>query len=444
MNNTKFYDILQVPKTASNEDIKKAYKKLAMKWHPDKWTTKNDAEKAKAEEKFKEITSAYEILSDPKKREMYDQYGEEGMKGQFDHEEIFKNMFGGGFPFSFGGGGGRQQPKQIKMPDIVKVINFNLLSSYTGKSVEFEVTRYNIKKDKTITKSDLVCKECNGNGRVMKMRQMGPGMISQMQQPCTKCEASGFIFSDDFFEKKNQKFSRNIPKGVINGQKIIIENNGHEIPEFLKDKENTRTNIVLVINEEREYTVNKHTYTRGINNNPFNLALDITLKPHEAICGGYKNIPHIDGKNICINIPPLVMFDKTHTLIVPKMGMPIYKQKDNFGDLFVTLHLEESVSLEPEKVKSIWKILTNTDMDAENSKNLKKSHSGSLTGILTVDSYKDSSALRDSEHNKHEFMKNQHKSSGHGHSSHHHQHNDDDDDDNDDGGGPRMANCAQQ
>lgn len=143
VDNEKFYKALGVEKTASADDIKKAFRKLALQYHPDKNPS------AEAAEKFKEISAAYEVLSDPQKRETYDQFGEEGLQGQGFHasnaEDIFAQFFGGAF-----GGGGRRGPR--KGEDINYQLAVTLKELYTGKTSKIKVTR------------NVLCQGCNGKG----------------------------------------------------------------------------------------------------------------------------------------------------------------------------------------------------------------------------------------------------------------------------------------
>jgi len=417
----RLYDVLGLSPSATEAEIKKSFRTLALKWHPDKWANTTPEKMKIAEDKFKEITEANEILSDPRKREIYDKYGEDAVKGNGGpggggmNEEILRQMFGnmgGGFsPF----GGGFQQQRQEKkptMPNIVTKVDLDLKQTYSGTNVQFEVERYNL-KDKQPTEKDMICGTCKGRGMTIRLVQMGPGMMSQSQQACAKCSGTGFVFPDEFFEKKVQKFSRAIPKGITNGQKIVIENNGHMIPKCFKDQfvGQERSDIILVISEERTYTMGDSRYIRGVNNNPFDLRIDISLKPHEAICGGYRNITFLNGKIITIDIPAGSVFKKNdddnaeNIIVIPSLGMPYYKQKSAYGDLFVVLGLSEPLKLNQDKLKKIWKIISDTDMDESNKKVLKESTSDGVVGGMRLDEYRESDVYKKSERNQQESRK---------------------------------------
>eukprot|EP01116_Phalansterium_solitarium_P020545 TRINITY_DN6103_c0_g1_i1.p1 TRINITY_DN6103_c0_g1~~TRINITY_DN6103_c0_g1_i1.p1 ORF type:complete len:284 (+),score=30.40 TRINITY_DN6103_c0_g1_i1:113-964(+) len=190
---TEFYERLEITPDADQDTIKKSYRKMAIKYHPDK-NPNNPA----AAEKFKEVSEAYEVLSDPEKKEVYDKYGKEGLKeggGMRDAADIFAQFFGGGSPFSsFFGGGGRGGPK--KGDDIVHELAVTLEDLYKGKTTKLSVTRNKIcpKCEGSGTKVGGVsasCKTCNGSGRRMVIRQLGPGMIQQMQTVCDDCGGKG-------------------------------------------------------------------------------------------------------------------------------------------------------------------------------------------------------------------------------------------------------------
>lgn len=438
---SKLYDVLGIRPNATEQEIKKAFRKSALVWHPDKWADKSKEDQLNAETKMKELTEAYGILSNPEKREQYDQFGLDGFKNGGEHEinpedisQMFAQMGMGGFDGfgGFGGFGKRQQKKEFTIPDLVHVLSVNVKDTYMGSLIEFEVPRYNLKSGKQPTKEQMLCSDCKGKGSKTKLTPMGPGMMRQSEQKCNKCAGEGLYFSDDFFDKKVQKFSRTLPKGIMNNEKIVIEEKGHEIPDCFSDKFNgqKRTNIILVIDESREVVIEGYKYVRGVNRSPFNLALDLDIEPHEAICGTFKNIPYINGENICIKIPPGTIFLKPqHVVIVPKLGMPFYKQKGSFGELFVLLNVKEKFDVDDDKLKKIWKILTNSTMDQDTSKVLKKSKDEFIDS-MTVEQYTDSDAQKTTDKNQRAFNKTMAE-------------HDEDDDDEDDRGRPN-GGCAQQ
>lgn len=207
---TKLYEVLGVEKDATEKDIKKAYRKLAVKHHPDKGGD---------EHLFKEINAAYEILSDPKKRELYDKYGLEGVEadgapGAAGGEDLFSMFFGGG-----GGGGRRSGPR--KGPSIQHPLKVSLEDLYNGKTVKLAVNR------KVIVGESKVCETCGGQGAVMEVRQLGPGMITQMQRACSACQGQGTTAKT---KSERQVLEVHVEKGAQHNQKISFRGMADEIP----------------------------------------------------------------------------------------------------------------------------------------------------------------------------------------------------------------------
>eukprot|EP00689_Sawyeria_marylandensis_P003567 EC826024.1.p1 GENE.EC826024.1~~EC826024.1.p1 ORF type:complete len:233 (+),score=124.15 EC826024.1:36-734(+) len=215
----KFYDILGVKKEATQDEIRLAYKKLALKFHPDK-----NLDDKNAAEKFKEINAAYEVLKDEKKRELYDKYGEEGLKsggawaGGTDPMDIFSQFFGFGGDSFFGGKKGKEGPKHGE--DVIHGINVSLEDLFNGTTKKIKITRTRncpkcegtgaTEKDKVVK-----CKECEGTGRVIKIHQIHPGFVQQVSTICPKCEGQGKTI-DKKFICQNCK-----GKKVISDQKIL-------------------------------------------------------------------------------------------------------------------------------------------------------------------------------------------------------------------------------
>ena len=243
-----YYEVLGVSKSTSPNEIKSQYRKLALKFHPDRNKTKEAAEH------FKEISEAYAVLSDPEKRKIYDQHGHAGVDGRYSTDDIFQgasanfsDIFGrsgGGFDsifesiFGRGGGFGTQQPRGS---DLLYQTSISLEDVLSGKKMEIELKK-NIECNicsgsgcKPGT-SQKTCDNCNGQGQVRKSRSMGfasfvtvepcsscRGRGSLIETPCTECKGSG--------KKKGiKKIEFDIPPGIDNGD-YTIPNEGDEVPD---------------------------------------------------------------------------------------------------------------------------------------------------------------------------------------------------------------------
>lgn len=225
----KLYETLGIEKSATEQEIKKAYRKAAIKHHPDKGGD---------EHKFKEISAAYEILSDPEKRKTYDQYGleglDEGAGGAAARGEDLFSMF-------FGGGGRSRRGGPRKGPAVNHPIKVSLEDLYNGKTVKLAVNR------KTIVGESKVCSKCKGQGAVMEVRQIGPGMITQMQRTCDAC---GGIGHEAKTKTERKVLEVHVEKGMRHNQKITFPGMADETP-------GVETGDVNFIVQEKEHELFK-------------------------------------------------------------------------------------------------------------------------------------------------------------------------------------------
>lgn len=232
MNQRDYYELLEVSRSASDAEIKKAYRKLAMKYHPDR-----NPDDASAEEKFKEIQNAYSILSDPQKRSAYDQFGHAGVDpsrgggggfGGFGDvfEDIFENIFSGGR------GAGRQSRGQ-RGADLQMNVQLTLEEAASGKEIEISVPRHGTcttcdgsgSKKGSTPKS---CETCNGIGQV----RIQQGFFS-IQQTCPSCHGEGQVITDPCTDchgqgrvRESKKLTVKVPAGVDNGDRVRLSGEG--------------------------------------------------------------------------------------------------------------------------------------------------------------------------------------------------------------------------
>jgi len=243
---SKLYETLEVDKDADAKEIKKAYRRLSRQHHPDKGGD---------EHKFKEINAAYEILSDPEKREKYDRYGLEGVNdegGGGGGEDLFSMFFGGGRR-------GRSGPR--KGPSVNHPLRVSLEDLYNGKTVKLAVNR------KVIVGETKTCTKCRGQGAVMEVRQIGPGMITQVQRHCDACGGQGTIAET---KSERKVLEVHIDKGMKHNEKITFRNMADEIP-------NMEAGDVNFIVQEKDHDLFKRK------NADLLVTKDISL--NQALCG---------------------------------------------------------------------------------------------------------------------------------------------------------------
>merc|ERR1719162_2852197 len=266
---TKFYKLLEVEKDASDADIKKAYRKLAVKHHPDKGGDP---------EKFKEVTRAYEVLSDSEKRAKYDRFGEEGLEdggGGGDPSDIFEAFFGGG------GRGGRQKQRRPKTKDVVQPLKVTLEQLYGGATKKMAITRQVIDKKKGVQK----CSACDGRGVKVEVVRMGP-MIQQMQSQCNACGGEGKAFKT---KQEREVLEVAITKGSPDGHKVPFREMADEHPD-------ADTGDVIFVLKQQEHADFKR---KGAD-----LFIERKISLVEALCGFKMQLTHLDGRKLLIKTSP--------------------------------------------------------------------------------------------------------------------------------------------
>lgn len=354
-----YYEILEIDKTASEEEIKKAYRKGALKWHPDKHP---DATKAEAEQKFKAISEAHNVLSDPEKKRIYDLQGEDGLK---QHEagannpgmnpfgtnpnNFFNMFFGGQNPFGFPGGNTRQpmikkvEPKSVIIPVTLKDLYFG-----SKKKVTIPLRQLCVGCQGMGGKNAVTCASCNGMGMVVISKMVGPNMIQQTQTicsacngrkkrvetACTTCNTVGTVNNDVEFIVK-------IEPGMDNNDKMLFQNQGNE------NYEEERGDVIFILSlndPDKRFTKMKHhlVYTHNI-------------KIGDAIAGTRVVIEHFNGENIVYDEVGIIP-DKSYRILKGK-GMPR-------GDLYVyyNINYDDNLILNPNQKELIRRILPTTEL----------------------------------------------------------------------------------
>lgn len=311
MADTSYYDILGVSKDASADEIKKAYKKMAIKYHPDR----NPGDK-EAEEKFKEAAEAYNVLSDADKRARYDQFGKEGVNGaggfggsgfgggfgDFDINDILNSVFGAGFNFGgFGGGGARGggQPR-YRGGDLRLKVRLTLEEVANGCTKKFKVKKHVVCPDCGGSGSESghqpeTCPDCHGTGYTVKTVRSIFGMMQQqvacprcggegkiISHKCPKCHGEGTVHGEEVVEVQ-------IPAGIQEGMVLNVPGKGHAA------KRGGVPGDIQVLIEEEQHP----DFIRDENDLIYNLLLTVS----QAALGDTIEIPTIDGK-ARVNIKP--------------------------------------------------------------------------------------------------------------------------------------------
>eukprot|EP00243_Klebsormidium_subtile_P005977 TRINITY_DN247_c0_g1_i1.p1 TRINITY_DN247_c0_g1~~TRINITY_DN247_c0_g1_i1.p1 ORF type:complete len:421 (+),score=134.76 TRINITY_DN247_c0_g1_i1:168-1430(+) len=354
--NQRFYDILGVPKSASPDELKKAYRKAAIQNHPDKG---GDAEK------FKELGQAYEVLSDPEKRQIYDEYGEEalkdGMGGGPSHSafDIFEQFFGGGgHPFGgMGGGMGGGRRRQRRGEDLVHPLKVTLEDLYNGAQRKLSLSRNVICgkcKGKGSKSGKMTrCPGCQGSGMKVTIRQLGPGMIQQMQTVCNECSGSGEKLDDkdrcpqcrgNKVVQEKKILEVHIEKGMQHGQKITFQGEADQMPD-------TVTGDIVFVLQMKEHPKFKR---KG---DDLFYELDINLT--EALCGFQFPVTHLDGRQLLIKSLPGEIIKPNQFKAIHDEGMPQYQRPFTKGSLYVHFNVAfpEPGSLNLEQIKVLETVL---------------------------------------------------------------------------------------
>ncbi|MDD5184643.1 MAG: molecular chaperone DnaJ [Paludibacter sp.] len=359
MSKRDFYEILGVAKTASADEIKKAYRKKAIQYHPDK----NPGDK-ESEEKFKEAAEAYEILSDEQKRQRYDQYGHAGVGGasgnggfgggNMNMDDIFSHfgdIFGGHFG-GFGGFGGQQRGggQRVRRGSDLRVkVKLNLAEIATGVEKKIKV-----KKQVACSHCDgtgaahgsatTTCTTCNGQGRVTRVQQT---ILGQMQtaaecptcggdgkiikEKCTHCNGEGVVREDEVI-------TINIPAGVMEGMQLSVSGKGNAAR-----RGGVNGDLLVLVEEEAHPEL-----IRDENDLIYNLLLTIPM----ATLGGSVEVPTVEGK-VKVTIAPGTQPGKV--LRLRGKGLPSVNRYGT-GDLLVNIGVYIPENLNKEEKSIIEKL----------------------------------------------------------------------------------------
>lgn len=353
-----YYEVLGVSRTATDDELKKAYRKLAKQYHPDM----NPGNK-EAEAKFKEINEAYEVLSDKEKRAKYDQFGHAGVDpnfgaggggfggfdmGDIDLGDIFGSFFGGGF----GGFGGSQRQANPNAPKRGASLRANM-------TISFQEAMTGVEKEINLTRTEScntchgtgcaagttaeVCPTCHGTGQV-RIQRGGGGFAFTTTSPCSNCNGTGKIIHQPCPDcrgagavRKRRTIQVNIPAGIDNGQTISLRGQGHS------GKNGGPAGDLLITVMVRPHEIFRRDGTAVFCEAPITFT--------QAVLGGTLEIPTIDGK-VKYDIP-----EGTQTGTVFRLrgkGIPVLNGRGR-GDQYVTVNIETPRNLNREQKEALKK-----------------------------------------------------------------------------------------
>jgi len=354
---TILYDRLGVSSSVSDKELKKAYRKASLKWHPDK--NKDNLEEAT--KKFQEISEAYSILNDGEKRKIYDQVGIDMLKHggegpQVDPMSMFAEMFGGmgGFP-GFGGFGGfnrREEPEEehcvVKLPvSLEQIYNEEKVSVSYKQKIYCSTCNGNGTKDG----KKSVCNGCDGKGKVMQVRRMGP-MVHQTIVDCPECRGKGNSITKSnmckncngkTYTEKNKSYDIPLKNGIKSGNKIKVDNKGHQF-------KNKKTHLIIVILEKEHETFKR---------DDDNLIIEMEIKLYQSLLGFTKIVKHLDSRILEINNFDVIKDGDVK--VIPNEGMNNLNGYQK-GDLYIKFKVKyPSLNKLKNEEKDVLKVLLAKD-----------------------------------------------------------------------------------
>ncbi|MCD6397577.1 MAG: molecular chaperone DnaJ [Spirochaetaceae bacterium] len=360
-----YYEVLGVSKDSREDEIKKAYRKLAIKYHPDK----NQGDKS-AEEKFKEATEAYEVLSDAKKKQIYDQYGFAGVEGMnggqgHDYSSVYRDFedifgdFGGIFDSFFGGGGGGRRGGRSAKPrgsDLRYNLNIPFTDAVFGTKVQISYNRYVECSSCKGTGAESgggkkMCPTCGGSGQVRRSSGFfsiasacptcnGDGYV--IENPCKSCRGTGL-------SQKSQKIKVTIPAGIESGKRINIPGQGNASPNG-----GITGDLYVYI------TVSPHKY---FERDGADVYCVIPVSMTQAALGAELMVKTLDGKMARLKIPSGTQNEKI--LRLRGEGIPYLHNTGRRGDMYIKIRVTIPARLSS-KAKSLLKELESLEPSKDN------------------------------------------------------------------------------
>lgn len=352
-----YYSLLGISRQASESEIKKAFRRLSLQYHPDK-----NLEDESAHEKFVEINRAYEVLSDNEKRRVYDQHGEEGVlqherqASQSSHHHSFFDPFA-----HFFGQRTHQQeenPEDKRGPDVHIDLWLSLKDIYNGKIFDLVIYKQTVCKHCFGSGADsdddiVVCSKCNGQGTIHEHRQIGIGFIQQIQRTCPQCEGKGKIIKKTCHVchgsgvgQDSHSFFMDVQRGIPNNYEFVLENVNDEY----KDRQGGHIiyHIHTLQNEEDKFVRDEQHQQH--------LHYFCKISLLQALVGYHIELKHFDSHIIYLDNESNVT--KPDSIrVIPNEGMPIMNSHPlKFGDLFVHFQVVLPKVLTPKQKQDLEKL----------------------------------------------------------------------------------------
>ena len=361
MEQKDYYKILGLERNATQDEIKKKYKKLALKFHPDKMVGKSETEQKEAEEKFKEINEAYSILSDETKRRQYDQFGTIDGKvpnfGDFSGFGGMDDVFKTAYNFFRGGRSNHEQQFVEKGDDVEITIKITLQDSLKGchKKIKYKrnVPCSHCNGTGSADGKEHTCPTCGGSGIINKISQRGSMLLTE-QMYCQDCNGKGKKITNKCnycggtgFENIEDITEFDVPKGVFNGIRFTVQGKGSDPLTKNGVRGDLLVNIVIIPDER--FIVNP--------NNPSEVIQKIHLTLYEALCGCEKIIDCVDGSKVKITIPELTNDGKVFNL--RGKGLPDIRQENYIGDMKVVIVYKLPNKLNKDQKETLKKYFNN-------------------------------------------------------------------------------------
>ena len=357
-----YYKLLGIDRDASDRELKRAYRTLSKKYHPDK----NPGDETVAQ-KFVEIADAYEALSDPQTRKIYNQYGHEGVqqhkqgggRQQGNPFDLFSRFFGGGGHFG-------HAPGERRGPNMEARVHIPLREFYNGAEHEIKIEKQAVcsacegsgSEDGTRDR----CGRCNGQGMIIQKAQLAPGIFQQMQMQCDVCGGKGTtikhkckVCSGNRIVREEDKHVLQVDKGMPKGHAIIFENEADESPDWVAG------DLLVHLmeadpklgdgSEDHDKTDGTFFRRKGIH-----LFWQEVLSVREAMMGDWtRNLTHLDGHVVHLSRKRGEVVQPNAVEVIANEGMPVYQHED--GPEFGNLHVEYTVVLPDQMEKGMEKEL---------------------------------------------------------------------------------------